>query len=160
MGQNIKYVITTENMEVPINIVHFKEKNTLIFPFVMHDSEYETLCEMVIHYNNSAQKFLFSPLNYMPLEYPTDRLFHFLGMRNTQNLALIAHAEFNDFDYEVGHPILFINDQLIQIDAWHEQQVAHEKLGAEVHFHDIIRDEQKYFCYESAEIFYLKNLNI
>lgn len=45
MGQQICYIITTSESEIaiPIDVVHFKEKNCIIIPLLMEYNEFETM---------------------------------------------------------------------------------------------------------------------
>ncbi len=43
MGQDLKYIATKNDLAVPRGIVHFVEKDSLIFPIDLYDSEFEEL---------------------------------------------------------------------------------------------------------------------
>ncbi len=161
MGQDLKYLITTEKIKVPIYLVHFKEENSIIFPMLIEDSVYEEISDYSKESNDSVSDF-FNAILYggYDLKYPTERLFKFVKYNNLKTLALIPYREFGDLPLDIGIPICFINDKIIDLSQENlTENEIHEKIGAKISFWDIIRNESKYWCYENLEITYLENLN-
>lgn len=161
MGQDLKYLIITQKIKVPIYLVHFKEGNSIIFPMLIEDSVYEEISDYSKESNDSVSVF-FNTILYggYNLEYPTERLFKFVKYSNLTTLALIPYREFADLPLNVGIPILFLNDKIVDLSQENlTENEIHKKIGASVTFWDIIRNEDKYWCYENLEIIYLENLN-
>jgi hypothetical protein len=140
MGQNLKYLITTEELKVPIYIVHFKEKNAIVFPMLMEDSTYKEMSDFSKESNDTISDFFNMVLTGgYNLEYPTQRLFTFIVERsNLKSLAVIPYREFCDLPQNIGIPILFIKDKIIDLTKEEiSEEKIHESIGAEITFNDI-----------------------
>jgi hypothetical protein len=93
------------------------------------------------------------------LEYPIKNLFYFLQV-NVRNLGIISYREFADLPHDLGRPILFIHDKIVQLKKEGDSETAiHKLLKSETSMVYIIRQEEKYWGYETAENYYLENLN-
>ena len=170
MGQDIKYLITTEEIKIPIHIIHFKERNSTIFPILMEDSDYQRMCEYPHDLKNSESDDVASFFDLIlgggfNLEYPTKRLLEFIALSGLKSLAVIGYREICDLPQNIGNPFLFIDDKiydLTKINFDSERQIfeneIHKILNSEILFTDIINNEKQYWCYENSETYYLEGL--
>ncbi len=160
MGQNIKYIITTENLNIPIYIISFKEKNSTIFPILLEDNDFEDISKYSEKSNDNVFDFFDMILcGGYHLEFPTRRLFEFIQMSKIRSFAIITYREFMDIPQNIGKPILFLDNELCKINSDYTEEQIHQKLNSEITFNEIINNEEKYWNYGTSELIYLKNLN-
>jgi hypothetical protein len=160
MGQDIKYIITTEPITVPINIVHFTEKNATIFPLLLDDGDYEDISDDAKEFQGNIQSFFNIILSSTyDIVYPTERLFLFMQQSGLTSLGWIGHREICDLPHDIGMPILFLDNEIVTVtNKESPEDEVHQKLGAEILFREIIGHENRYWSYEDAEVAYLENL--
>jgi len=161
MGQDLKYIITTEDIKLPIHIVHFKEKNAKIIPLLMDDNTFSEISNLAKECNENIKEYLeFIVCGPYYLEYPTKRVLEHLMGTEIKSFAIIAYREILDLLQNIGDPVLYINNKRIDLTSEEmSEEKIHRQLGAEITFTEIINNEQKYWCYENAEFVYLNNLN-
>jgi hypothetical protein len=167
MGQDTKYIITTEILNVPINIIHFKENNALVFPILLEDSDFVELSNYSKKSTVNVYEFFDNVLHggYY-LEYPIKNLMRFIQSSKIKSLALISYREFLDLPQDTGFPILFINDKIVNLsttviaepEIGDIENECHKLLNSDIHFNEIINNEDKYWSYEESETYYLNNL--
>ena len=77
MSQQICYIITPIEVKVPIDIVHFKEKNCTVIPLLIDDNDFEKL---VFSSSDSStiSEFMESAIIHLIYEYPTRKAFEFI----------------------------------------------------------------------------------
>jgi len=166
MGQDIKYIITTQKIKVPIYIVHFEEGNATVFPMLMEDSDFERMSDYSKESNDNVSSFFDTILcGGYNLEYPTKRMMTFIQSSGLRSLAIIAYREICDLPQNAGMPVLFIDDKLFdlkQLNYDFERQILedeiHKILSSEILSTEIINNEERYWSYEGSEIYYLQNL--
>ncbi len=165
MGQDIKYIITTKEIEVPINIIHFKEKNSIVFPILIDDSDFERLSEDSKDSSDNVASFFDMILcGGYNLEYPTKRLLTFIQGSNLKSLAIIGYREICDLPQNIGMPVLFVNDKILDLKGLNNskgqilENEIHKIINAEILFTEIIKNEDRYWSYEDSENSYLQNL--
>ncbi|WP_159441158.1 hypothetical protein [Pedobacter caeni] len=153
-------MITWDDLEVPINIVHFKEGNALVFPFLMEDSDYERMSELAKDSDETIYDFLDSVMcggHLCAIEYPTKNLFLFIQDANLESLEIIAYREILEIPYDLGGPILFVDGKIVSSKDI-EIVVVQAQISDEIPLNFITHDEQKYWSYEGAEYYYLMAL--
>ncbi|MEM6721819.1 MAG: hypothetical protein AAF611_21000 [Bacteroidota bacterium] len=160
MAQDLKYIITTEPLEVPINIVHFKENNAIVFPLLLQDYDFKDLAAYADTTDENAYLFFDLVLHgAYTIEYPMRNLFQFLIRKKLKTFGMVAYREILDIPENVGKPIVFINDQSVKTTSKDfPEDEAHQLLNVEVAFGSMINNEEKYWSYETAEFFYLNDL--
>lgn len=164
MGQDSKYIIINKIVDVPINIVHFQEGNCLVFPLLIDDFDFDDISIYSKKSNDNIYTFfdlfLHGPYS---IEYPMKNLFHFIMKSNFKHLGIIAFREFMDLEQNVGDSILFLNNRIVEVNGgkeYHSGFKVHELLNSSVSLFEIVNNEDKYYSYEDAEHYYLKNLNL
>jgi len=161
MSQDLKYIIITEKINIPIHIVHFKEKNAYVIPLLMEDNTYSEISELAKECNENVREFIdFIVCGPYYIEYPTKRVLEHLMLSGIKSLAFIPYREICELWEYIGDPILFIDDKRIELTIKeHAEENFHRQLGAEITFNEIINSEKRYWGYENAEFDYLTNLN-
>lgn len=159
MGQDIKYIICKENINVPINIIHFKEGNALVFPVLIEDNDFEGLSENIHTNPDDAAEFFGRMLcGGYHLEYPTRNLIEFIVSCAIKSFAFISFREIGELHHYKGLPVVFIADKLhVQPREFDEQEI-HHLLQTDASFREMMNNESKYWSYEDAEFYYLNAL--
>ncbi len=161
MGQNTKYIITTEEVEVPINIVHFNEGNSTIFPLLLEDNDFNEISEYSKKSDDSVYNF-FDMILYggYSLEYPIKNLISFIMTAKIKELGIISYREIADVPQFIGESILFLDDNIFDVSKMEfPEDEIHRLIKSDVSFQNLINQENKYWSYESSEFWYLTNLN-
>ena len=157
MGQKIYYVLAQNNVKVPLEIVHFKEKEGIVLPILIEEHEFKFMandCEE--EYVQTVDDFFMKVARAVSFEYPTNKVFSFVK-KNLDSFALLGYREVIELPQDLGHPILFINRKKVDTKKIDEMKV-HELLGISVTYRDIINNESKYWSYYSAETTYFEEL--
>jgi|GEM_PF-4812243 len=159
MGQQIFYVITTTEIEIPIDIIHFKEKNSIILPLLIEDNDYiYKMIESSVHTKN-VRDFLEYAIWQFHYEYPTRKVFDFIFRNEIKTFGLIGYREILDIPQNLDGAMLFINDVRIEFESTEDiESKIHKKLDADFTFVELINNEQKYWSFESAEKCYFNKL--
>lgn len=157
MAQNIFYILTNHNAIVPIEIVHFKEGNGIIIPILIDKWMFEIIVDNFEEEDVlTKEDFLKSSFRHCPFEYPTKKVFNFIGA-SLDSFAIIGYYEEHGMSDNLGKPICFINTEKVDTSALSEIDV-HKALDTTITFIDIIRNKNKYRDYYSAEKIYFKEL--
>lgn len=159
MGQDIKYIICAKTIEVPINIIHFKENNALVFPVLIEDNEFQDLSDNIHKSPDNAHEF-FERMLYggFHLEYPTRNLIEFLMRTGIQSFAFVPNREILDLIHNIGMPVVYLDDKLIPTTANQHVDEIHSMINANVSAAEMMNNEEKYWSYEDAEFYYLNAL--
>lgn len=153
MGHNIKYIATKNNLQVPPEIVHFVEMDTLILPIDLYDSDYEELIEESINWTNSDQLFGHC-ISELILEDSVLSCIDFLKNQKNLTFALVAYREIMDIPQ--GYPwLLFKNGQLFKPENKYLE--PHSQIGLELRYETIIGNEDRYYSYDDSFYEYFKN---
>lgn len=157
MGQQICYLITTAEIEVaiPIDIVHFKEKNGIIIPLLMENYEYETMVATTSD-SLTVEEFLNTIIHYT-YEYPTKKAFDFISKAALKTFGIAYYSQ-HFIVPEDSTPILFIDNNKIEIPWNNFMDEIHQKLGSELTYYELLRDEEKYRDFYEAENYYFRQL--
>ena len=156
MGQQIFYVNTPLNIKVPISIIHFQEKNCIIFPLLAEDYDFEKMLESSAD-SKTVKDFLDDAIIHLDYEYPTRKLFDFIHEVKLNTFGIIGFS--NSWTVpEEASPLLFINGDRVKIHWTNFETKIHEKLEAQISFLELIRDEQKYRSFYDAEDYYFKQI--
>lgn len=157
MGQEICYIITTvePEMAIPIDVVHFKERNAVIIPLLMEHHEYETMV-FVTSGALTVDEFTNTIIHYT-FEYPTKKAFDFLSKAELKTFG-IAYYSHHFIVPDDSVPILFIDDKKVEIPWNNFMDEIHQRLGSELKFYELLQDEEKYRGFEVAEDYYFRQL--
>ncbi len=157
MGQQICYLITTVEIEtaIPIDIVHFKEKNCIIMPLLMEHSEYETMV-YVTSDSQTVEEFLDIIIHYTH-EYPTKKAFDFISKAGLKTFGIAYYSQ-HFIVPEDSMPILFIDNKKTEIPWNNFMDEIHQKLGSELTYYELLTDEEKYRDFYDAENYYFRQL--
>lgn len=157
MGQKIYYILTKSNIDVPFEIVHFKEKNGLIFPLLMDEYLFKDITADANRKDVSTiEDFYFNVLRFHSFEYPTKKVFRFIKQR-FQSFALVGYREILEIPDNLGDIILFLNNSKVDTRNKRESDV-HKILDVEISFFEVIQNERKYWSFSSAENTYFEEL--
>ena len=93
MAQQIFYIIIpNESVEVPLEIVHFEEKNGLIIPLLIGDEDYYTRLISISQNHNDLNDFL-ENLHPTIYEHPTRKALGFLNSKVTKSFGIIGYKD-------------------------------------------------------------------
>lgn len=156
MGQQICYIITTEiGIAIPIDVVHFREKNSVIIPLLMEHFEYETLVYVTTD-SLTVKEFLDTIIHYTH-EYPTKKAFNFISKAELKNFGIVYYGH-QFIVPKDSLPILFIDDKKTEIHWENFMDEIHQKLGSELKYYELLKDEEKYRDFYDAENYYFRQL--
>ena len=159
MGQQIFYVITNTEIKIPIDIIHFKEKNCIIFPLLIEDNDYiYKMLESSAHTKNVTDFFEYAIWQFH-YEYPTRKVFDFIFQNKIKTFGLIGYREILDIPQNLDDAMLFIDDVRIEFESAEDIETKiHKKLNSDFTFLELVNNEEKYWSFESAEKFYFAQL--
>lgn len=156
MSQQICYIITPIEVKVPIDIVHFKEKNCTVIPLLIDDNDFEKL---VFSSSDSStiSEFMESAIIHLIYEYPTRKAFEFITNAKIETFGIVYYYG-HFFVLEDTKPVLFINDKRIDIPWDNFENEIHQRLESQCSFSELINNEVRYRSFYDAEEFYFKEL--
>ncbi|MCP9751876.1 hypothetical protein [Ferruginibacter sp. HRS2-29] len=156
MGQEICYIITTQiENAIPIDVVHFKEKNCVIIPLLMGHSEYETMVSVTSD-ALTVEEFMNTIIHYTH-EYPTKKVFDFISKAELKTFGIAYYGQ-HFIVPEDSVPILFIDNKKTEIHWENFMNEIHQKLGSELKYYELLKDEEKYRDFYIAETYYFRQL--
>jgi hypothetical protein len=156
MAQEICYIITTEiEIEIPIDVVHFKEKNCVIIPLLMDHNEYETMLSVTSD-SSTVEEFRDTIIHYT-YEYPTKKAFDFIWTAALKTFG-IAYFGQHFIIPQDSTPILYIDHEKTEIPWEYYMDEIHKKLGSELKYFELLKDEEKYRDFHTAENYYFRQL--
>ena len=157
MGQKIFYVLTIQNVTMPIEIVHFKEGNATVIPLLIESELFESIANHAEEDDIVTKEDFFNS-NFLPgcLEYPTKDVFSFVR-NNLDSFAMIGYVEELGMAKNIGKPFFFTNRCKVDTSNLSEIDI-HETFNSSVTFTDIIRNKTRYQDYYTAEKNYFKEL--
>jgi|GEM_PF-4507654 len=90
MGQQICYIISTDLLEVPLEIVHFKEQGCTVFPLLVNDTDYEN----ILHYSEpkNSEEFFHEFMTHCGYEYLNRKIAAFMSEKRLRNFAMINYG--------------------------------------------------------------------
>lgn len=146
MGQRIFYIAAKGDLEVPIDIVSFIEKNSTIIPLDIDEDVYRAFGELCQDLETLDDLY-----NALPGFSP--KVFDFLRSIQLQNFAILGLREFADVPHFIGNPIVYINGKIVKVEE-NDPQIGHTLLGIDFSFHELIKKEDRYWSYANAETDY------
>lgn len=148
MGQRIFYIAAKGDLEVPIDIVSFIEKDATIIPLDIDEHIYESLSKVCEN---------FKTLDNLYNAFPSVLGKGFSFIRNIQlkNFAVLGLREILETSHPIGNPIVFI-DGIITKTKDTNPQCGHDLLNIEFSFGELLRNEKRYWSFASAEEDYFK----
>ncbi len=157
MPQQISYLITTADFEItiPIDIVHFQEKNAAIIPLLMEVYEFETMVSCASDANNVAD--FHQSTAALSFEYPTRKALEFVAKADLKTFGIVYFSD--DFMVpEDSSPILFIENTRRNL-AWNDYISAiHDQLNSAFKSFELLKNEDKYWDFYNAEDQYFRLL--
>jgi hypothetical protein len=127
MAQNLSYLITAHIIKLPIDIVHFYEKNNTVIPLLMENGAFEDLLNLTSDSEN-IQEFWGEILNFpSSYEYPTRKAFEYLSRSEVNSFGIVYFYDHFIVPPETK-PILFINSQRAPL-AWYDCFKINSKMG-------------------------------
>lgn len=156
MSQQICYIITPIEVKVPIDIIHFKEKNCIVIPLLIDDNDFD---KMVFSASNASNIFEFmeDAIIHFIYEYPTRKAFEFIKNAKIETFGIVYYYG-HFFIPDDSKPVLFINDKRIDIPWNNFENEIHERLESQFSVSELINNEIKYRSFYNAEEFYFKEL--
>jgi hypothetical protein len=157
MAQNISYLITPSIIKLPIDIVHFYEKNNTVIPLLMKNGAFEDLLNLTSDSEN-IQEFWSEILNIpTSYEYPTRKAFEYLSRSEVTSFGILYF-----YDHFIvppdTKPILFINSQRAPL-AWDNfMNDTHKLLGCDIFPSHLLNNESQYWDFYTAEQAYFTAL--
>jgi hypothetical protein len=156
MGQDIKYIITNQNVEIPKQIVHFREGNGMVIPIDISDGDFEEILE------NASN---FKTVNDL-IDFMIENIF--LNKSVIKIIVAVASLKIDTFVFscfrdiaDVTHIddwIVFDQNQVIDISTNNSSDETfndpNSKIELDVSMGYIINKEDRYWCYESAHAKY------
>ena len=148
MGQRIFYIIAKGDIEVPIDIVSFIEKDATIIPLDIDESIYEGLSKLCED---------FKTLDNLYKAFPSvlGKGFYFIKDIQLKNFAVLGLREILEIPHPIGNPIIFIDGKIIKTKDTNPQW-GHDLLNIDFSFGELIRKEKRYWTFASAEKDYFK----
>ncbi len=157
MGQNISYIITSEKIKVPLGIVHFKESGGIIIPLLIDEDDFEKINSHSKNADNSCD-FYEDCTRHLIYEYPTKEIFDFMDDNKIKTFGLISYREILEIP-ENREPLVFIDDKRIHLESTNSLEAEiHTLLGFDFTFSELIRNEKKYWNYETSKYYYFTEL--
>ncbi|WP_298143602.1 hypothetical protein [Flavobacterium sp.] len=157
MAQHICYLITTEDFDaaIPIDIVHFHEKNATIIPLLMEVYEFETMVSCASEANNVAD--FHQSTSAFTFEYPTRKALEFVAKADLKTFGIVYFSD--DFMVpEDSSPIFFIENIRRNL-AWNDYISAiHDQLNSAFKSYELLKNEDKYWDFYNAEEQYFRLL--
>jgi len=154
MGQQICYIISPDDVQVPLEIVHFKEQDCTVFPLLVTDTDYEN----ILNYSEpeNSEEFFHEFMIHCGYEYLNRRVADFMSEKKLQNFAMINYGNFSSIGD--SFPLLFIDGQCNSLPWENFENESHRKLGIAFTFLELIRNEAKYRSFLDAEDYYFREL--
>jgi len=151
MAQDIKYIVLKHEIELPQSIVHFVEKEALIVPIDLYDSEFETLIDASARLKNADGIFDFIIQEVLPEDSAID------VAKCLQSLQINTFVIASYRDAINTYPWMVVKDnELIPIDNYNVD--PHKLIGIEApSYFDIVNHEERYYSYDDAFYEYYKN---
>lgn len=152
MGQNISYIITPSEAKVPLGIVHFKENGGTVIPLLMEEYDAEKIVDRSEHVE-TALEFYEDVARHFMTDYATREVFEWLDQGKLTTFGFVSHREIMDLP-ESRETLLFIDNKRMHLESKYEGTLVHEALGIDFTFGELIRNEEKYWSYETAKHYY------
>jgi len=157
MGQKIFYIITPIQINLPIEVVHFKEKDVYIIPLLIDEFDFKRLIEFSDDSKN-IDEFFKNYIIHNKYEYPTEKVFDYFSHNKIITFAIIGYREFLDISQLSNSTILFINSEKISLNEENIEELCHKKLNTTFTFNELINNNEKYWSYYTAEKYYFNQL--